>query len=93
LEVEDYRKLEEEEDIEKRAQLIHEQYITVSAPNEVNLSHKMREEVEAGMAKPDRDTFTAAQKAIFLLLVHGTFDYFLRSDMYKMYKGTTLLKP
>ncbi len=88
LEVEDYMKLETPEEQEARARAIFEQYILADSPFEVNLSHKLREEVTAGMLHPSRETFTSAQKSIFLLLVHGTFDYFLRSDLYKMYKGT-----
>jgi hypothetical protein len=86
--VEDYVQLEVPEEQEARAKAIYDQYIVADSPFEVNLSHKLREEVSAGMLRPSKETFTSAQKSIFLLLVHGTFDYFLRSDLYKMYKGT-----
>jgi len=92
LEVENFAKLPTSS-LPERAQAIYEKYIKASATEEVNLSHKIREEVEERMASPDKNTFRDAQKAIFLLMAHGTFDYFLRSDMYKMYKGDNASPP
>lgn len=85
--MEEYKRQEDPEELARRAQHIYEEFIKPMSPNEVNLSHKMREEVEHKMKDIHKDIFTNAQKAIFLLMVQSTFDYFLRSDLYKMYKG------
>jgi hypothetical protein len=48
----------------------------------------MKTEIESRLHEPTRDLFLQAQKAIFLLMVYGSFDYFLTSELEFRQKST-----
>ena len=60
------------------------------APFEINISGSLKKEIEKRLLEgAAADVFLQAQKSIFLLMVEGTFDYFVKSERYCQLKGTT----
>jgi hypothetical protein len=49
----------------------------------VNLTHQDRKDLAEALQNPERHSFDRAQKAIFILMIDGTFDYFLNSGSYQ----------
>lgn len=72
----------------KNADEMIKKYICSDSPYEVNLPHNIKHELLNHQGAPTKDMFQPAQRNIFLLMVYGTFDYFLRSERYRLYKGT-----
>jgi len=58
---------------------------------QINLTHQDKKELEKALKQPNVHSFDRAQKAIFVLMVEGTFDYFLKTDSYKQLRGATTL--
>jgi hypothetical protein len=48
----------------------------------------MKADIISKLHEPTRDLFLQAQKAIFLLMVYGSFDYFLSSELEFRQKST-----
>lgn len=88
LDVESFRLMGEDEvQMKKRANEIYAKYLVPASPYELNLSYKMRQEAKKNMTDPSITSFNNVQKEIFVLMVHGVFDHFLRSDAYQKWKG------
>ncbi|KAL6047485.1 Regulator of G-protein signaling 14 [Balamuthia mandrillaris] len=87
VDVERYRRLETKGELLTKAKEIEEKYLLPTSEFEINLTHQQRTELQEGLKEPHPETFVNAQKSIFLLMVHGTFDYFLRSERYRLYKS------
>ncbi len=89
VDAERYKDIPDEE-IEQRkikAQEILKRYLSADSPYEINISGGDRAELMANLKDPKRDAFTNAQSAIFLLMVYGTFDYFIKTERYRLFKG------
>ena len=72
----------------KKAQYIMAKYVSADSETEVNLPYSIKQELQKNLARPTKDLFAAAQRSIFLLMVYGTLDYFLKSERYRLYKGS-----
>lgn len=72
---------------QKRANDMIKKYIIPDSPYEVNLPFSIKQKLLNHAGPPTDDMFLEAQRSIFLLMVYGTFDYFLRSERYRLYKG------
>lgn len=90
LDVERFKKLVQKnhdgsftKEINSKVAEIREKYLQPTSDHEVNLTHQDRKELAEALKNPGVHSFDRAQKAIFILMVDGTFDYFLNSDSYK----------
>lgn len=91
LEVERYKKIGDLEARNQKARDIVEMYLHPGATYEVNIAYELRKEVYEQLPHPTEETFSESQKAIFLLLVHGTVDYFLAAERgNRQKKGSTV---
>ena len=72
----------------KKAQYIMAKYVSADSETEVNLPYSIKQELQKNLARPTKDLFAAAQRSIFLLMVYGTLEYFLKSERYRLYKGS-----
>jgi hypothetical protein len=72
---------------------IREKYLQPTSDHEINLTHQDRKELAEALKQPGEHSFDRAQKAIFILMVDGTFDYFLKSDSYKQMNCTSRYQP
>jgi hypothetical protein len=84
----------EDHDMAKRkvaAKAIYQKFISTNSDYEINVNGAVRKDIDDNMAEPTRDLFLQAQKAIFLLMVYGSFDYFLNSELeFHQQKSTPL---
>jgi len=87
LEVERYKKISDLTARKQKAQSIKEMYLKPGAEYEVNIAYELRKDLDKGCQQPTKETFSDAQKAVFLLLVHGTFDYFITAERNRQRKG------
>uniref|UniRef100_H2YTF7 RGS domain-containing protein n=1 Tax=Ciona savignyi TaxID=51511 RepID=H2YTF7_CIOSA len=78
LEIESYRKQKSNKQL-KLAQIIHETYVDVNAPSEINIDAGTRATTKSNMQKPDSATFDLAQVRVFLLMERDSFPRFLLS--------------
>lgn len=62
-------------------------YVGSGSEYQINIPHTMLKDIEAKMKDPQPDLFLAAQKSIFLLMVEGTFDYFVKSERYRAFQS------
>jgi hypothetical protein len=76
-------------EINSKVAEIREKYLQPTSDHEVNLTHQDRKELAEALKNPGVHSFDRAQKAIFILMVDGTFDYFLNSDSYKKLDSTS----
>jgi len=76
--------------LKKKTDHMWRKYLDPSGPFEINIPYEQREAIRQCVPKPHPEMFVVAQKSVFLLMVHGTFDYFLKSERYRAFKGTTL---
>ena len=53
----------------------------------------MLKDIESKLKNPQPEIFLAAQKSIFLLMVEGTFDYFVKSERYRAFQSTYFSPP
>ncbi|KAL6069488.1 hypothetical protein QOT17_007517 [Balamuthia mandrillaris] len=86
MEAEVYRKVKEHGQRKIKAEEMVEQFIREGARHEINISAVRKQEIIQNMEESPSCLFSNSQKDIFLLMVHGTFDFFLRSQRYKQYK-------
>lgn len=75
--------------LKKKSEHIWHKYLEASASFEINIPFEQRQCAKQFLSKPHPEMFVAAQKCVFLLMVHGTFDYFLKSERYRAFKGTS----
>ncbi|XP_044275676.1 regulator of G-protein signaling 2-like [Varanus komodoensis] len=80
---EDYRKLQGCDKLQDNARKIYDQYITIQAPNEVNLDSQTRDVTNRNILLPTRSCFEQAQKRIFGLMEKDSYPRFLRSIVYQ----------
>ncbi|KAL6052421.1 GTPase-activating protein [Balamuthia mandrillaris] len=82
-----YKDIEDDARRKKRANEIYAKYIMSSSPYELNLPWVLRQEVAGRLSEATVDTFQNVQKDMFVLMANTNFDQFLRSDIYKRFKG------
>ncbi|ELR21129.1 regulator of g protein signaling domain containing protein [Acanthamoeba castellanii str. Neff] len=82
LDVERFKKLVQKnhdgsltKEINSKVAEIREKYLQPTSAHEVNLTHQDRKELAEALKSPGVHSFDRAQKAIFILMVDGTFDY------------------
>lgn len=75
----------------KAAMEIYNKFLSPDSPYEININGALKREIEAKLLETPRDLFLQAQKAIFLLMVYGSFDYFINSEQ-KHYEQSTHLQ-
>jgi len=74
----------------KEAFSIYERFIQINAKEEVNLGAGIRDEIEAklGEGAVSPKLYEAAQGNIYLLMANDSYQRFLKSDDYKIFKKT-----
>ena len=88
VEVEKFKKIDptKQDRMKEKARDIYEKYMCPTE-FEVNLPYKLRQSVLRSLESPTTEMFQSCQRTIFLLMLHGTFDYFLKSEEYRKFKG------
>ncbi|XP_062978432.1 regulator of G-protein signaling 19-like [Elgaria multicarinata webbii] len=82
LACEEYRKLRGCDKLQDNARKIYDQYVTIQAPNEVNLDSQTRDVTNRNILLPTRSCFEQAQRRIFGLMEKDSYPRFLRSLVY-----------
>ncbi len=72
----------------KKAEEMRAKYLDSASQFEINITCEDRNEILSELlGVPKATTFDKAQKSMFLLMIDGIFDAFLKSNIYKDYKG------
>lgn len=69
--------------IEEKARLIYEEFISILSPKEVSLDSRVREIINKNMIKPTKGTFEEAQLQIYTLMHRDSYPRFINSAMYR----------
>ncbi len=85
VDVEKYSQLDDPEKRKVKAKEVYERYIDSKAAHEINIPFNIKKEIDQAIENPDRDIFLQAQKSIFLLMVYGTFDYFVQTEQFRFH--------
>ncbi|KAK6643214.1 Regulator of G-protein signaling 17 [Polyplax serrata] len=71
------------EEVEEKARVIYEEYISILSPKEVSLDARVREQVNRSMVAPTPHIFDEAQLQIYTLMHRDSYPRFVNSAMYK----------
>ncbi|KAM3927942.1 regulator of G-protein signaling 20 isoform 1-T1 [Leptodactylus fuscus] len=80
---EDLKKEANKNEIEEKARLIYEDYISILSPKEVSLDSRVREVINRNMLEPSQHTFDDAQLQIYTLMHRDSYPRFMNSVIYK----------
>ncbi|XP_029684117.1 regulator of G-protein signaling 21-like isoform X1 [Takifugu rubripes] len=69
-------------DLRRNAESIYEKFIQPAACREINIDHRIREEIRKSLETPSARCFDEAQKQIYLLMERDSCPRFLLSDAY-----------
>ncbi|XP_069506939.1 regulator of G-protein signaling 19 isoform X3 [Ambystoma mexicanum] len=69
--------------IDEKARVIYEDYISILSPKEVSLDSRVREVINRKMQEPSLHTFDDAQLQIYTLMHRDSYPRFLNSAIYK----------
>ncbi|XP_069099332.1 regulator of G-protein signaling 19 isoform X4 [Pleurodeles waltl] len=69
--------------IDEKARMIYEDYISILSPKEVSLDSRVREVINKKMQEPSLHTFDDAQLQIYTLMHRDSYPRFLNSAIYK----------
>ncbi|XP_041966861.1 regulator of G-protein signaling 20 isoform X2 [Alosa alosa] len=69
--------------VEEKARLIYEDYISILSPKEVSLDSRVRDVINRNMLEPNLHTFDDAQLQIYTLMQRDSYPRFLNSALYK----------
>ncbi|XP_056894563.1 regulator of G-protein signaling 4-like isoform X2 [Takifugu flavidus] len=69
-------------DLRRNAESIYEKFIQPAACREINIDHRIREEIRKSLETPSTRCFDEAQKQIYLLMERDSCPRFLLSDAY-----------
>ncbi|XP_078507783.1 regulator of G-protein signaling 19 isoform X1 [Lissotriton helveticus] len=69
--------------IDEKARVIYEDYISILSPKEVSLDSRVREVINKKMQEPSLHTFDDAQLQIYTLMHRDSYPRFLNSAIYK----------
>jgi len=111
LDVERYVNLDSTKIWEKqeRAKFIHDKFLRPDSPFPINISSEVMEQTIEKIEQGDPSAFEAAQKAVFLIMLHvciflflptlvltptkDTFEYFLKEERYEFLKRNGMCSP
>ncbi|XP_072294696.1 regulator of G-protein signaling 21 [Eucyclogobius newberryi] len=68
LACEDFRTISSEEELQRRAQQIFQEFLQTTAKREVNVDHCIREQILRSLDKPTTTCFREAQKHVYALM-------------------------
>ncbi|KAL0278860.1 UNVERIFIED_CONTAM: hypothetical protein PYX00_000551 [Menopon gallinae] len=71
------------EEVEEKARIIYEEYISILSPKEVSLDSRVREQVNRSMVAPTPHTFDEAQLQIYTLMHRDSYPRFVNSALFK----------
>lgn len=80
---EDLKKEKNPEQVEEKARLIYEDFVSILSPKEVSLDSKVREIVNRNMVAPTANTFDEAQLQIYTLMHRDSYPRFVGSPLYR----------
>lgn len=83
LACEELKKDNSKHNIEEKARLIYEDYVSILSPKEVSLDSRVREVINRRMQEPSSHTFDDAQLQIYTLMHRDSYPRFLGSGIYK----------
>jgi len=86
-EVQYYKKIEEESDLKETAKTIHETYVELGAPFEINIEMEIRNQVaeQLNSGKPTVNIFDEAEKAVLHVMREESFPRFKKSRLYQQF--------
>ncbi|TRY92355.1 hypothetical protein DNTS_013316 [Danionella cerebrum] len=93
LACEEFRKETNKSNIEEKARIIYEDYISILSPKEaseacVSLDSRVREVINRNMLEPSSHTFDDAQLQIYTLMQRDSYPRFMNSPVYKNLQKT-----
>ncbi|XP_012882417.1 PREDICTED: regulator of G-protein signaling 17 isoform X2 [Dipodomys ordii] len=89
LACEDLKKEQNKKDIEEKARMIYEDYISILSPKEVSLDSRVREVINRNLLDPNPHMYEDAQLQIYTLMHRDSFPRFLNSQIYKSFVEST----
>jgi hypothetical protein len=86
-EVQYYKKIDDENDLKETAKTIHETYVELGAPFEINIDNGIRTQVAEALSsgKPTTTTFDAAEQAVLTVMREESFPRFKKSRLYQQF--------
>lgn len=83
LACEDLKKERSPDQIEEKARVIYEDYVSILSPREVSLDSRVRDIINRNMVSPSQHTFDDAQLQIYTLMHRDSYPRFVTSQTYK----------
>lgn len=83
LACEDLKQERSPDQIEEKARIIYEDYVSILSPREVSLDSRVREIINRNMIAPSQHTFDDAQLQIYTLMHRDSYPRFVSSSTYK----------
>jgi len=82
MDVEDYKEVNDPEELKERAQYIFEKYFTVDSEYEINVEGALVEMLRESTQKPDKETFDLVQQLVLVTLEGTCLPQFLNWKLY-----------
>ncbi|KAK7879529.1 hypothetical protein WMY93_033760 [Mugilogobius chulae] len=79
LACEDFRSLTSDEELQRRAQSIYQEFLQTTAKREVNVDHWIRERILQSLDKPSASCFREAQKHVYALMEKDSWPRYTNS--------------
>lgn len=83
LACEDYKKIKSSAKLMSKAEKIYKEFIDVSAPREINIDHRTREETKLCLQEPTPTSLNLVQARVYSLMEKDSYPRFLRSRLYQ----------
>ncbi|KAJ0065605.1 hypothetical protein NL108_013634 [Boleophthalmus pectinirostris] len=80
LACEDFRTISSEEELQRRAQQIYQEFLLTTAKREVNVDHWIREKILVSLDKPSSSCFREAQKHVYALMEKDSWPRYTHSQ-------------
>ncbi|NP_001085790.1 regulator of G-protein signaling 18 L homeolog [Xenopus laevis] len=92
LECEEYKQIKTNKLMNDKAKSLHEKYIQMDSPREVNLDFTTKEITKKSIEHPAQTSFDLAQTKIYTLMEKDSYPRFLKSNIYSdMLSGKQML--
>src|SRR5690242_5128064 len=95
VDVRDYTKMEDSEEMKSKAYEIYDSYFKAGASNEINVPYNIKEKLhhllEDDFFDPTPDLYDDALTSILVMLQNDSFERFIRSEFYERLRVNAFL--